>query len=60
MGEPLRVGNTSQDVHDEDIIDELPMTVREFDLALAPYLTRTDRRRFWRGLGDADLIVFRA
>ena len=45
---------------DDDVIDEEPMTVREFDRALAPYLTRTERRRFWRALGDADLIVFNA
>ncbi|MEO7688198.1 MAG: hypothetical protein ABIS51_02855 [Sphingomonas sp.] len=60
MTERLPSTGEADRADDDDIIDELPMTVREFDLALAPYLTRTDRRRFWRGLGDAELIVFRS
>jgi len=44
---------------DVDWIEEDPMPVRDFDLALAPWLTRKDRRRFWRALNDAGLIVFR-
>ncbi|MBX9859344.1 MAG: hypothetical protein K2Y20_07100 [Sphingomonas sp.] len=39
---------------------EPPMTVREFDLALSGYLTRTQRREAWRALCNAGLIVFRA
>lgn len=45
---------------DDDIIDEEPMGVREFERRLAPYLTRSDRRRFWHALVDAELIVFNA
>jgi hypothetical protein len=42
----------------DDVIEEFPMTPHEFDQALAPWLTRKDRRRFWRAVNDADLIVF--
>jgi hypothetical protein len=45
---------------DPDLIgeDEEPLTMRALDLALAPYLTRSDRRRFFRALASARLIVF--
>lgn len=50
------------DVRDGELdeILEPPLTVREFDQALAGCLSRTQRREFWRALGRADLIVFRA
>lgn len=43
-----------------DEILEPPLAVREFDIALAGHLSRTDRRRFWAALRAAQLIVFRA
>ena len=43
-------------MNDDD--DDEPLTVREIDNALAPYLTRADRRRFIRAFKDAELIAF--
>ncbi len=45
---------------DAEWIDEYPLTVREFDRAMAPWLTVKDRRRFWRALNDAEMLIFRA
>ncbi len=38
---------------------EPPLTVREFEQALSGILTRSDRRRLWKALVAAGLIVFR-
>lgn len=43
-----------------DFIDEDPMEKAEFHEALYHYLPRSDRRRLWKALVDAELIVFRA
>ena len=39
---------------------EPPLGPRELDLKLAPFLTRNERRRLYRILKAADLVVFRA
>ena len=45
---------------DIDWIEEEPMTHPEFDRAFVGILSRTDRRRFWRAIREAGLVVFRA
>lgn len=45
--------------HEFEYIDEDPLTVREFEKALSGIMSRTDRRRLWRALEDAGLIVFK-
>ena len=43
---------------DDDYITEDPMTLREMEHALAPYLTRKERTRFLKAVKAAGLIMF--
>jgi len=47
-------------IDNDEFIDEDPMTRRELEHALAPFLTRRMRKEFIDALRRADLIVFRA
>jgi len=41
-----------------DEVLEDPMEKPEFERVLVKHLPRSDRRRFWRALTEANLIVF--